>query len=413
MNVEVRADKLEGRIDAIASKSHAHRLLIAAALSESYTKVNICSTSQDIEATGNCLKQMDEDLPMFNCRESGSTLRFLLPVAMVLKEEAFFFGSGRLPKRPISPLKEEMEKHGCTFENEFRKMDGAEEICHVKGRMSGGIFELPGNVSSQYITGLLFALPLADEDSSIRIITPLESKGYVDMTLDVLEKFGIEVYVNENAGCITYSIRGRQEYISPEEITAEGDWSNMAFWVAAGILSEGKGIICQGTDENSIQGDKEILSIAERMGGNITIKGKSILAGHDKLEGTEIDASAIPDLVPILSVMAATAEGVTRIYNAGRLRIKESDRLKAMTDCLKRLGADVTENPDGLTITGVSRLKGATVNGYNDHRVVMSMAIASIVADGNIIIEGAEAVNKSYSDFFEDFEHLGGEYHVL
>lgn len=413
MNIEITPHTLVGTVDAIASKSHAHRLLISAALSQKPAKVNISTTSQDIDATRQCLRQLKSDVPMLNCGESGSTLRFLLPVAMALKKEAVFYGSGRLPNRPISPLKEEMEAHGCIFENHHSKIGRSEEICHIKGKLSGGIFRLPGNISSQYITGLLFAMPLLKENSQIHITSPLESKSYVDLTLDVLENFGIEVYVEEKEGCPIYHVQGRQHYMPPDQVTAEGDWSNIAFWVAAGILSKESGIICRGINTKSIQGDREILNIAMRMGGMIMTKQNSVLAMQAPLKGIHIDASAIPDLVPVLSVMAATADGVTRIHNAHRLRLKESDRLAAMADCLTRLGADITEEPGGLSITGVPRLKGATVSGYNDHRIVMAMAIASLVTDGPIIIEGAEAVNKSYPTFFEDFEYLGGEYRVL
>lgn len=413
MNIEITPHTLVGTVDAIASKSHAHRLLISAALSKLPAKVTIRTTSQDIEATKECLRQLQSDTPVFNCQESGSTLRFLLPVAMALKEEAIFLGSGRLPQRPISPLREEMEAHGCVFENHRRKRGGAKEICCIKGRLSGGTFTLPGNVSSQYITGLLFALPLLKENSQIRITSPLESKGYVDLTLDVLKNFGIQVYVEEKDGCPTYKIKGKQQYIPPEEIDAEGDWSNAAFWVAAGILSKESGIICRRINPRSIQGDREIINLAKRMGASVMEKNSSILAMAAPLKGIHIDASAIPDLVPILSVIAATAQGTTHIHHAERLRIKESDRLAAMYDCLSRVGADITEQPGGLIIRGVPRLKGGRVSGYNDHRVVMSMAIASIVSEGPIIIEGAEAVNKSYPSFFDDFQELGGEYRVL
>ncbi len=413
MNIEITPQILLGSVDAVASKSHAHRLLISAALSKRPAKVKISTTSQDIEATRQCLRQLKADIPVLDCRESGSTLRFLLPVAMVLKEEAVFLGSGRLPQRPISPLKEEMEAHGCVFTNQHRKKGDAEEICHIKGTMSGGIFTLPGNVSSQYITGLLFALPLLRENSQIRITSPLESRGYVDLTLDVLKDFGIEVYVEETEGCPTYKIKGRQQYLAPEEVTAEGDWSNTAFWVAAGVLSKGSGVICHKINPHSVQGDRQIFSLARRMGGIVLEKEQRILAMEAPLKGIHIDASAIPDLVPILAVMASVAKGTTYIHNAHRLRLKESDRLAAMYDCLSRVGADLIEEPGGLTITGVPRLKGGRVSGYNDHRIVMAMTIASIVSERPIIIEGAEAVNKSYPAFFEDFESLGGVYRVL
>lgn len=413
MNIEIIPHTLVGSVDAVASKSHGHRLLIAAALAKRPTKVSIGTTSEDIEATRSCLKQLESSAPVLDCRESGSTLRFLLPVVMALKGEALFMGSGRLPKRPISPLKEEMEAHGCSFSNLHRKKNGAQEICHVKGRLKGGIFTLPGNVSSQYITGLLFALPLLKENSQIRLTSPLESKPYVDLTVDVLRMCRIEVYVEENEGLLTYKVQGKQQYIPPDEMTAEGDWSNIAFWVAAGVLSKESGVICRRLNLRSIQGDREIINISLRMGGKILKKHTSLLAMEAPLKGIHIDVSGIPDLVPILAVMAAAAKGTTHIHNAARLRLKESDRLAAMYDCLSRLGADITEQPGGLTITGGFPLKGGTVNGYNDHRVVMAMTVASILCDGPLIIEGADAVNKSYPTFFEDFKWLGGEYRVL
>ncbi|MCB6994267.1 3-phosphoshikimate 1-carboxyvinyltransferase [bacterium 210820-DFI.6.37] len=413
MNIEIMPHILTGSVQAVASKSHAHRLLIAAALSGQEVNVNINTTSQDIEATRACLKALTSRTPVLDCRESGSTLRFLIPVAMALKEEAVFLGSGRLPQRPISPLKEEMEAHGCRFENRGSQQGRASEICTIRGKLKGGTFTLPGNVSSQYITGLLFALPLLAEDSQIHISSPLESKGYVDLTLDVLKHFSIDILTQEQDGCLTYQIRGNQQYIPPGDVSAEGDWSNIAFWIIAGILSRDAGILCSGIDHNSIQGDREIVSLARRMGGKIMEKPHSILALQAPLSGIHIDASGIPDLVPILSVAAATAKGTTQIHNAGRLRIKESDRLSAMRDCLSRVGGDITETPDGLIIKGVPHLKGGRVSGYNDHRIVMAMSIASLVSEGPIIIEGAEAVNKSYPTFFKDFAALGGEFRVL
>lgn len=405
MRVEIMPRTLTGTVQAVASKSHAHRLLIAAALSDDPAQVSIHTTSQDIEATKACLAQLQEEIPVLNCCESGSTLRFLIPVAMALKEEAVFLGCGRLPQRPISPLKEEMEAHGCVFSK--GTMEG--EICTIKGKLQSGVFTLPGNISSQYITGLLFALPLVDGDSEIRITSPLESSKYVDMTLDVLKQFQVEVEIQMNDGCPTYKVKGGQKYQSSEDVTAEGDWSNIAFWVIAGILSGNPGIVCEGIRPESIQGDKEVAPLAAKMGGIIRQEGQTLTAARDQLNAIDIDAAEIPDLVPILSVAAATANGTTRIYNAGRLRIKESDRLAAMYDCLSRVGADITEEPEGLIIRGVPKLKGGTVDGYNDHRIVMAMAIASVVSENPIVIEGAQAINKSYPTFFDDFKALGGE----
>lgn len=413
MKVEITPRALCGEVQAISSKSHAHRLLIAAALSDNPVEVSIRTTSQDIEATRSCLSQLNQEVPVLNCCESGSTLRFLLPVAMALKDEAIFLGCGRLPQRPLSPLKEEMEAHGCTFTRGNMTDGTAEEICRIKGRLKGGTFTLPGNISSQYITGLLLALPLLQEDSRICITSPLESGKYVDLTLEVLKQFNININVEEKNNCPVYTIKGRQKYISDKKICAEGDWSNIAFWVIAGILSEGSGILCRDISPESIQGDKEVALLAEKMGGIITHSGNNIKASPGSLKAIEIDASGIPDLVPIMAVAAATADGTTHIYNAGRLRIKESDRLTAMYDCLSKVGADITEEPEGLIIRGVPKLKGGTVDGYNDHRIVMAMTIASIVSENPIIIEGAQAINKSYPGFFDDFKTLGGEYRVF
>lgn len=431
MRVKIYPNQLSGTVQAVASKSHAHRLLIASALSDDPAQVEIRTTSQDIETTMDCLSQLSEDIPVLNCNESGSTLRFMIPVAMALKDEAVFLGSGRLPQRPITPLKNEMEAHGCTFEMAAAESDSAgiseknqaaghaagntREICRIKGKLQSGVYTLPGNISSQYITGLLFALPLLSGDSSIVITTPLESGKYVDMTLDVLKQFNIDIKTEYNDGCPTYIVKGDQSYLSAGKTSAEGDWSNIAFWVVAGLISEGDGIVCTDLRPGSIQGDKAIAQLAEKMGGKVTWSSEkadgsaSLTVAKDRLDAVEIDASEIPDLVPILSVAAATANGTTRIYNAGRLRIKESDRLAAMYDCLTRVGADITEEEEGLIIRGVPSLKGGTVDGYNDHRIVMAMAVASIVSESPIVIEGAEAINKSYPTFFEDFKALGGD----
>lgn len=423
MKIAITPRSLSGSVQAISSKSHAHRLLIASALSENPPEVSIATTSQDIEATKDCLSQLGEKIPVLNCCESGSTLRFLIPVVMALKDEAIFLGCGRLPERPLSPLKEEMENHGCTFfkgditnEPAFNgniTNEPAKEICRIKGKLKGGTFTLPGNISSQYITGLLFALPLLEEDSRIRMTSPPESVKYIELTLDVLKQFNIHIAVEEENNCPVYTIKGGQKYTAKGTVFPDGDWSNTAFWVVAGILSKGSGILCRGVNPGSIQGDKEVAALAEKMGGIIKRAENRLDASAGTLNAIDIDASHIPDLVPIMAVAAATAKGTTRIHNAGRLRIKESDRLAAMYDCLSRVGADITEEPKGLIIKGVPKLKGGAVDGYNDHRIVMAMAIASIVCENPVIIEGAQAVNKSYPGFFDDFKSLGGEYHVL
>ena len=413
MRIEITPGTLAGRVRAVASKSHAHRLLIAAALCSTAPEVDISTTSADIEATKACLSQLTQEVPVLNCGESGSTLRFMIPVTMAIKDEAVFMGSGRLPHRPLFPLDKEMESHGCRFEMHAAAGEELQEICRIGGRLQPGEFNIPGNISSQYITGLLFALPLLDGASIINITSPLESSKYVDMTLDVLAQFGIMINVEYDNGCPVYKIDGNQQYKASGAVTAEGDWSNIAFWIIAGILNKEGTVICENLPEHSLQGDKAILELARQMGGSIAGQKDCRTVSRQILKAVDIDASEIPDLVPILSVAAATAEGTTHIYNAGRLRIKESDRLAAVTDCLKKLGADITEEPEGLIIRGVSSLKGGTVSGYNDHRIVMAMSIASLVCEEPVTIEGAEAINKSYPTFFDDFKSLGGDVRVI
>lgn len=411
MNIKIIPKPLKGSISAIASKSHAHRLLIASALCDDPCHVEISHMNQDIEATLNCLSQLGNSTPEFNCGESGSTLRFLLPLAMALKSEAAFFGAGRLPQRPISPLKEEMEKHGCVFsdmDSDSHSSEGC--ICRISGRLTGGTFNLSGNISSQYITGLLFALPLLDEDSTLHITSRLESIGYVMLTLEVLKLFGIAVEVDKK-DFYTFFIRGRQKYVSPKAVAAEGDWSNGAFWLVSDMLSrficssEGRiappRVLCTNLRKDSSQGDKAILDFLE------------ILISAEPSETLTFDAADVPDLVPVLAAAACGRKGTTNIINAARLRIKESDRLSTVNEILKELGADITELKDGLIIRGTGFLKGGCINGHNDHRIVMTGAVASIICSNPVCIYGAEAVNKSYPDFFEHFAALGGEYYVI
>lgn len=414
MRVEVIGHNMFGTIHAIDSKSHAHRLLIAGYLCDEKPKIIIGSSSTDIETTKDCLNQLSEETPVLSCSESGSTLRFMIPVTMALKDEAVFMGSGRLPHRPLAPLDEQMEAHGCTFTYNAVSGEDLQEICRIKGRLQPGDFYIPGDISSQYITGLLFALPLLNGNSTLHVTSPLESGNYVSLTLQVLEQFGICIDVGQHDGCPVYKIRGNQKYTAPsDKIAAEGDWSNSAFWIIAGLIGKGGAIYCDGLSDKSLQGDKAIIDLAAQMGGSVTYRDGQYSSSRGQLNAIDIDASDIPDLIPVLAVAASTANGTTHIYNAGRLRLKESDRLAAIYNCLNRLGADITEEPDGLIIHGVPSLKGGTIIGYNDHRIVMSMAIASLVSENPVIIEGAEAINKSYPEFFRDFRHLGGEVCVI
>lgn len=391
MKIIIQPGPLSGSLSAIPSKSHGHRLLIAAALSNPPGQVQLTETSEDLEATRTCLTALHERDPVLPCRESGSTLRFLLPVAMAQKAHVRFLGEGRLLQRPLSPLKEELERHGCRFHL------GKGEL-EVNGLLQSGSYHLRGDISSQYVTGLLFALPLLGGDSEILLTTPLESRGYVDMTLQVLSMAGIQVSVSTQEGTfgpqrealLKYYIPGRQQYHSPELATPEGDWSNGAFWLAANYVGFGNRVTCTGLSEDSLQGDRVVSDLLRNF-PNI------------------IDGSQIPDLIPILAVVAAVRPGITTINRAERLRLKESDRLETTVQLIRDLGGDAEEMPDGMVIRGKPLLRGGTVDGCGDHRIVMSAAIASTICTEPVTITGAEAVNKSYPGFFRDFKGLGGK----
>lgn len=420
MNVKITPHPLSGTVRAISSKSDVHRLIIAAALSDKPTVIKCNVRSNDIEATVRCMSALGADIGFIDggisikpvltppksasldCGESGSTLRFLLPVAAALGVSAEFKGSGRLPSRPITALRREMEANGVNFTPPW--------VFPIKteGQLKPAKYVLKGNVSSQFVTGLLIALPLLGGDSSIRLIPPVESKSYIDMTLDTLEKFGIEITEENNV----YKIKGSQKYVSPAEITADGDWSNAAFFLTAGALSGS--ITVTGLNINSIQGDRKVVDILAKMGAEVSVSGNNVTVKKSELHGVEIDASDIPDLIPVLSVAAADVKsGMTTVTNAARLRIKESDRLSAICECINNLGVVVAEMDDGLVVWAGDGIRGGNVFGFNDHRIVMSMAIAGASSKSEVIIRGAEAVDKSYPQFFEDFKMLGGIYNVI
>lgn len=420
MEVRCTPRTLSGTVRAISSKSDAHRLLICSALADKPTKIHCNVLSKDISATISCLKAIGVKIETngetitvtptefqktaeLDCGESGSTLRFLMPIVSALGINAKISAHGRLPERPLSPLKEEMERHGASFET------GSEFPLNLSGQLTSGEYELAGNISSQFISGLLFALPILDGDSKITLIPPIESKSYLDITLSALRKFGIDVQKENNV----YIIKGNQKYRSSDEVTVDGDWSNSAFFLSAGAVSK-DGVTVTGLDVNSPQGDKKILEILKRMDAEITIDGDSVTVKRKKLFGTIVNASDIPDLVPIISVVGALCDkGVTHIENAQRLRLKESDRLKAMDELLTKVNAAVSETDDGMIVWGENDLIGGRVEGYNDHRIVMAAAILSCGCALPIDIIGAEAVEKSYPSFFEDFNKLGGKADVI
>lgn len=422
MKAIVSPSKIQGNVEAIASKSVAHRYLIAAALSDRECFIQCHSLSEDILATANCLKEMgakicqkengflvtpidrrkvSKEVCKLPCNESGSTIRFLLPVVAALQIHGKFLRKGSLVTRPLSPLDEEMEKKGCKI---CIKEGG---IAAVESALKPGIFTMPGNVSSQYISGLLFALPLLEGDSEIRITTELQSEDYVKITLDTLKAFSIQVRYEKNC----FYIPGKQVYTVKDGLSVEGDWSNAAFFMTGAAIGK-TGISYTGLKEESLQGDKQITDILRQMGANISCQKGIYRVEGNALKGVPIHAKAIPDLVPILALAAAVSKGDTVIDGAERLRIKESDRLKTVFETLSILGADIEEREDGLVIHGKGKLKGGVVASYNDHRIVMMSAIAAIVCQEEVIILQAEAVNKSYPGFFDDFKKLGGKVRI-
>jgi len=400
-----------GIITPPSSKSLCHRALICAALASASAGESIISNvslSEDISATiagmkklgagmeinGNIIRvrgaALDSHAREIDCGESGSTLRFLLPLAMLGGGVAVFTGRGRLMERPMDAYVEAFAGKNVSFTRAGEKIE-------VRGPLRGGIFRLPGDVSSQFVSGLLLALPLLAGDSEIILVTPLESRSYVDMTLDVMRHFGVEITSSANG----FIVKGGQKYI-PADYAVEADYSQAAYFLAAGAL--GRSIGCKGLNPGSRQGDRAILALLKHMGARVTHNDEITYVKADKLTAVDVDAREIPDLVPPIAVLCCYCRGVSRITNAARLRLKESDRLGVMASELSKLGAKVEEGADSLTITGVSELTGGRVDAHNDHRIAMSMALAAIGCRGAVELTGADSVNKSYPDFWKDFE---------
>lgn len=405
MDIKITPKKLHGKVTVPPSKSVAHRMIIAASLADGTSTISNLYPSVDILATMDCMRALGAkidfegdtaviegiknipDKAVLDCHESGSTLRFLIPVACALGVNSDFLGSAKLPQRPITPFVEEFPKHGITFD--FSKAKSGETLpCSVSGKLTAGRFEINGGLSSQFITGLMFSLPLLDGDSEIILTSELNSKPYIDITLGVLRDFGCGIAETESG----YLIKGNQR-LKPFSGKVEGDFSQAAFFRVARSL--GSDLIILGLNENSLQGDRKIMEICDDFDKN--------------REPFEIDCSDIPDLVPILTVLACFGKGTSRLTNVARLRFKECDRLSVTAECLNAIGGKVTVHEDSLEITGVNSLKGGEINGHNDHRIPMSMSIAATMCEQPLIIRGAECVRKSFPNFFEVYRSLGGK----
>ena len=388
MDICITPKKLSGSVTPPPSKSMAHRAVLAMMLAGEDGTISNLNDSQDVLATRRCVAALNAaepgQLPLLDCGESGSTLRFLIPIALAVAGGGRFTGQGRLMERPLQPYFDIFEENGISYILE-------NGVLTIRGQLPPGIYALPGNISSQFVTGLLYALPLLEGDSEIHITSPLESKGYVDMTLDMLAHFGVQA---ENLDYATFRIPGGQTYLA-QDITIEADWSQAAFWYAANFLDNQ--LTINGLNPRSMQGDMVVADLYWKLA---------------RPGDTEIDISDCPDLLPPLSVMAAVRSGSTRFTGAARLRIKESDRLTTVCRMLTALGAQAEEGLDSLTVSG-GKLTGGTVNGANDHRIVMAAAIAATASAKPVTILGAEAVSKSYPDFFDVYKSLGGDIHAL
>ncbi|MDH2458891.1 3-phosphoshikimate 1-carboxyvinyltransferase [Clostridium perfringens] len=416
--VIITPSKLKGSVKIPPSKSMAHRAIICASLSKGESVISNIDFSEDIIATMEGMKSLganikvekdkliingenilkDSNYKVIDCNESGSTLRFLVPISLIKDNKVNFIGRGNLGKRPLKTYYEIFEEQEIKYSYEEEKLD-----LNIEGSLKGGEFKVKGNISSQFISSLLFTLPLLKEDSKIIITTELESKGYIDLTLDMIEKFGVTI---KNNNYREFLIKGNQSY-KPMNYKVEGDYSQAAFYFSAGAL--GSEINCIDLDLSSYQGDKECIEILERMGARLIESQKSSLSIiHGDLNGTIIDASQCPDIIPVLTVVAALSKGETRIINGERLRIKECDRLNAICTELNKLGADIKELKDGLIIKGVKELIGGEVYSHKDHRIAMSLAIASTRCKEEVIIKEPDCVKKSYPGFWEDFKSLGG-----
>lgn len=423
--VTIVPKKLSGSLKIPPSKSMAHRAVICAGLSKGTSIIENIEYSDDIIATINAMKALGVDIVekkntliingekifskrerTIDCNESGSTLRFIMPIALVKDGESRFLGKGNLGKRPLNVYYEIFDKQGIEYKYEENILN-----TFIRGNLKPGEFKVKGNISSQFISGLLFALPLLNGDSKIIITTNLESKGYIDLTLSMLSKFGIII---ENLGYKEFRIKGNQNY-KAFNYRVEGDYSQGAFFFAAGALNND--VVCYDLDDKSKQGDKEVIDILKNMGATLI---KKTTTNNDlkecglgfiskSLKGVTIDASQCPDIIPAMAVVASLAEGETKIINGERLRIKECDRLNAISTELKKLGANIEELENSLIINGVKSLKGGKVSSHNDHRIAMSLAIASTVCEENVIIDNGDCVKKSYPNFWNDFISLGGE----
>lgn len=418
MNIICHKSKLKGKIEMPASKSVAHRILIAAALANEPTIVcgkfennDTLATMQMLEKLGAKFQKLEENktkiFPIVNVQnnkmeldanESGSTLRFMLPVASMLGANCKFVGSKRLGERSIDTMLLALTKNGI-------KTIGKSLPVELCGKLQSGKFEIDSSLSSQFATGLLFALPLLDGDSEIVIESEMVSKNYIELTLDILKKFSIDIQKTN----IGFFVKGNQTYVSPKQIAVEGDWSSASFFAVAGAINGDIELL--NMNMNSLQSDKVVIDFLEKMGACVTKQQNFVHISKSKLCAIDIDAKNCPDLIPVLSLALAHANGKSSVANVERLRAKECDRLQAILDIMKKAGINCWYGDGLLNIEG-GNPQGFQAKAQNDHRIAMTLAIMSTITNQDITILGADCVDKSYPNFYEDYKSLGGDYEI-
>ncbi|MCD7893677.1 MAG: 3-phosphoshikimate 1-carboxyvinyltransferase [Erysipelotrichaceae bacterium] len=416
MAIVITPQKLCGTVTVPPSKSMAHRAIICASLAKGTSIIENIEYSKDIQATiaamkaiGTTIIEKEDSLIIdgsttysnhqceIDCFESGSTLRFMIPVSLVNHNQVHFVGAKRLGERPLDVFYKIFDKQGIPYRYQENVLD-----LSIDGQLSPDVFEIPGDVSSQFISGLLFALPLLNKDSKIIITSPLQSKGYIDLTLQMLNQFHIQII---NHDYQEFIIPGNQQYLS-HNYRVEADFSQAAFYLVAGALKND--IVLKDLNLDSYQGDKVVIDFLEKMGAKLVEKDDGYQMTCERLHATVIDGSQCPDIIPIMAIACSLAQGTSLIQNIGRLRIKECDRLKATVEVIHSLGGNAKEYEDSMEIIGCCHLKGGAVSSYNDHRMAMMEAIASTHCQRSVVIDNKDCVSKSYPSFWEDFKMLGG-----
>lgn len=412
---------LTGTAAAPASKSEAHRLMICAGLTEGETTLTGYMDSEDMAATRRCLRALGaatergEDwltltgharkiarLPVLDCGESGSTLRFFVPIALAMAGGGVFRMHGRLGQRPMDVYRDLFVPRGVRWRMGVG-CDGAAELT-VQGKLEAGSYVLPGNVSSQFVSGLLFALPLLEEDSTLTVQPPVESAGYIRMTVEAITRSGV---VMEEIAPFRWRIPGRQRYHA-EGGRLSGDYSQAAVLLCASAL--GEDVMVTGLAAKTTQGDRAVLKHLQALGAKVEETEDGVKVTADALQGAELDMSDCPDIAPILALVCQLAEGESRLTGCGRLRIKECDRLAATVESLNLLGGDAKAEGNDIVIRGVKQLRGGVaLPDYNDHRMVMLAAIAALKAQEPVRVAGTSALNKSWPEFLNVYRQLGGK----